>query len=117
MRILAAEHCRYGTRSLSGYGNAYLFVVTFFAIFLSSNDPAGHVNEVSIFKRITWCDSHKSRFADKAMPLTQLVVSEVNTDSKQNKTYQKRPGSRNVGGRAVQVVAEEIAESTIDACI
>ena len=51
------------------------------------------------------------------MPLCQLVVGEVSADSKQYKTYQERSRSRHVGRRAVHVVAEEVAESTIDACI
>ena len=103
-------------RSLAGSGSVCTFAVALVAMFLSSNDPAGHVNGVSTFNRINWCDSHNSRFAENAMPLNQLV-GDVNADSNECKTQQKRSRSRHVGSGAVQVMAEDIAESAIDACI
>ena len=84
---------------------------------LSSNDPARHVNGVPTFNRISWCDSHNWRFADKVMLLNQLVVGDANAGSSQCQAYQKRSRSRHVCSCAIQVMAEDITESAVDACI
>jgi hypothetical protein len=85
-------------------------------MFSSSNDPAGHVNGVSKFGRINECDWHNPTFAENAIPLNQ-PVGDVNADSNQCKTYKEPSRSRSVGGRPVQVFAEEITESAISDCI
>jgi hypothetical protein len=103
--------------SLAGADDACFFAVALVAMFFSSNEPAGRLNGVSTLNRIIWRNSHASRFADKAMLLNQLVAGDESEDSNQYKTYQKRSRSRHTGCRTVQVVAEEIAESAINACV
>jgi len=50
------------------------------------------------------------------MPLNQ-PVGDINADSNKCKTSQERSHSGHVGSRAVQIIAEDVAESAIDGCI
>jgi len=58
----------------------------------------------------------KSRLAHEATPANQLAGG-INTKSSECKACQNFSRSANVGGRAVQVMAEDIAESGINARI
>jgi len=79
-------------------------------------EPAGHVIGVPTFDRSSWGDSHHSRIANHVVPLNQ-PVSDVNADSGQCNACHKHSHPRNIGARAVEVIAETIAESDVGACI
>jgi len=101
---------------LAEFGNTCLFAVASHAIFFSRGDAGEHVNGVSILNGVSWRNANSLRLAGNAMPLNQLV-GHVNAERAKRKTCQKRSHSRHVDSRSVQVIAEEIAESAIDARI
>jgi len=74
-----------------------------------------HFNSASTSHRISGCDRHELGLAYEAR--LNPLAGGINKYSNDRKGYYNRSRSASIGGRAVQVMAEDMAESRINARI